>query len=407
MPIAISERRAVFLVGAVQFVNILDFMMVMPLGPDFAKSLGIAASHLGYVGGAYTAAAGVAGIAGALFLDRFDRRRALAVAMLGLVVGTAAGGLAVDLRTLLLARVIAGVFGGPATSIALAIVADVVPAERRGKALGAVMGAFSVASVLGVPAGLELARLGGWRTPFFAVAALGLAITAAAFSLLPPLRLHLEAANGEPPPRFAELFRPAVLLSWTMTATVMMASFSVVPNLSAYFQNNLGYPRAQLGVLYLVGGALSFFAMRIVGRLVDRYGSFRVGTGGTIWFLAVLWTGFVAPVAGLPVMVLFVAFMLSNSLRGVPHNTLTSKVPSPRERARFMSIQSSVQHFASSLGAFTSARLLRELPGGVLEGMPTVALVSMALAATFPVLAWAVESRVAPQRAAAQPAEAA
>jgi predicted MFS family arabinose efflux permease len=393
MPPDISERRVVFLVGAVQFVNILDFMMVMPLGPDFARSLGISASHLGYVGGAYTAAAGVSGLVGALFLDRFDRRKALGLAMLGLVVGTLAGGMAVSFGTLLAARVVAGIFGGPATSIALAIIADVIPAERRGKALGAVMGAFSVASVVGVPAGLELSRHGGWRTPFIAVAGLGLVITALAYVLLPPLTLHLGANKGAPP-RFVELFRPAVLLSWTMTALVMMASFALVPNLSTYFQFNLAYPREKLGTLYLVGGSLSFFAMRAVGRLVDRFGSFRVGTAGTIWFVGVLYVGFVDPIHRIPVMVLFVAFMLSNSLRGVPHNTLTSRVPSPRERARFMSIQSAVQHFASAFGAFLSANLLREMPNGSLDGMPRVTMLSIALAATFPLLAWAVESRV-------------
>ena len=82
-----SEAKVVFAVGAVQFVNILDFMMVMPLGPDFARALGIPLSHLGYIGGSYTAAASVSGIAGAFFLDRFDRRKALAVAMLGLTLG--------------------------------------------------------------------------------------------------------------------------------------------------------------------------------------------------------------------------------------------------------------------------------------------------------------------------------
>ena len=389
-----SERRIVFLVGAVQFVNILDFMMVMPLGPDFARSLGIAASHLGYVGGAYTAAAGISGVLGALFLDRFDRRRALAVAMLGLVLGTAAGGFATSFPTLLAARIVAGLFGGPATSIALAIIADVIPAERRGRALGAVMGAFSIASVLGVPAGLELARLGGWRMPFFAVAALGLVITLLAVAMLPPLRVHLVAAKQEPPPPFSALLRPAVLLSLTMTATSGVGVFAIVPNISSFLQFNLGYPRERLGILYLVGGSLSFFAMRLVGRLVDRHGAFRVGTFGTIWFISVIQLGFVHPIAGIPIIVIFVAFMLSNSLRGVPHNTLTSRVPTARERARFMSIQSAVQHFASALGAMISARMLRELPGGALEGMPAVGVVSIALASVFPVLAWAVEARV-------------
>src|ERR1700682_672390 len=128
-------RRAlavVLLVAAVQFVNILDFVMVMPMGPDFAAALGIPSSRLGLIGGSYTAAAAVAGLVSSFFLDRFDRRAALGIAMLGLVLGTALGGLATGLGTLMMARMVAGAFGGPATSLSLSIVADVVPPEPRG-----------------------------------------------------------------------------------------------------------------------------------------------------------------------------------------------------------------------------------------------------------------------------------
>src|SRR4051812_45429147 len=90
----LSEGKLLFLIGAVQFINVLDFMMVMPLGPDFSRALGIDTARLGIVGGAYTAAAAVSGIVGALFLDKFDRRKALACALFGLVVGTALGGFA-------------------------------------------------------------------------------------------------------------------------------------------------------------------------------------------------------------------------------------------------------------------------------------------------------------------------
>ncbi len=45
------ERRLVAIIAFVQFVNILDFMMVMPLGPDFACSLHIPVSQLGLIGG--------------------------------------------------------------------------------------------------------------------------------------------------------------------------------------------------------------------------------------------------------------------------------------------------------------------------------------------------------------------
>ncbi len=387
------ELAIVLLVAAVQFVNILDFVMVMPMGPDFASALHIPASRLGLIGGSYTAAAAVAGLAGSLFLDRFDRRPALGLAMLGLVIGTALGGLATDLATLMIARMVAGAFGGPATSLSFSIVADTVPSERRGRAMGIVMGAFSIAQVLGVPAGLELARRLGWRAPFFVVAGIGLAIAVIAVLLLPPLRGHLADRPADVP--LSHLFSQRnVRLSWIMTFVVMAGGFVLIPNISAYVQYNLRYPRARLGLLYFLGGMVSLIALQLAGRLTDRFGSFRVGTAGTLLLTFAIFVGFVLSPPLLPVTGIFVAFMLAMSFRNVAYNTLTSKVPRGSERARFMSIQSAVQHAASAAGAFFSSQLLAELPGGGLSGMDRVAFVSIALTLTLPVLLFAVESAV-------------
>jgi predicted MFS family arabinose efflux permease len=386
----------VFLVGAVQFVNILDFVMVMPLGPDFARALHIPSSQLGYIGGAYTAAASVAGLAGSFFLDRFDRRNALAVAMLGLAIGTVSGGFAHDLPTLMTARVIAGLFGGPATSISFSIIADEIPPERRGRALGAVMGAFSAASVIGLPVGLELARhqeLGGWRLPFFAVAALGIFITAAVFVALPPLRRHLEGAPAEHPSLAHLLGQPLVRSSYTMTAVVMMAGFLLIPNISPWVQENLHYPRAKIGQLYLYGGVVSFFATRYGGRVVDRIGSFPTALAASLVLLPVQYFFYVQPV-GVPIPVFFMVFMLGMGFRNVAYNTLTSKVPSPSERARFLSLQSAVQHAAAASGAFLSARILSVNPDGSLLHMARVAILAMILTASVPFLIRHVERRV-------------
>jgi predicted MFS family arabinose efflux permease len=391
VPARLSERSLLFLVGAVQFVNVLDFMMVMPLGPDFAAALGIPASRLGLVGGAYTAAAALAGVAAATFLDRFDRRKALAVAMLGLVIATAAGGLAAGLGTMLAARVLAGAFGGPATSLSLSIVADAVPIERRGKALGAVMGAFSFASVLGVPAGLELARLGGWRFPFFAVAAMGLLVAGGALRLMPAMTGHLARAGEAPPPPVLALLRqPVALLSLSCSAASMLSGFAIVPNM----QYNLGFPRPGLGGLYMAGGVVSFLVLRLAGRWVDRFGAPKVATLGTAVFVAVMMVAFAFPPAGLPVVAAFVAFMVGNSLRNVSINTLSSRVPAPAERARFMSAQSAVQHLASALGAALSTQLLTVEPDGRLGGMRSVAYFSTGVALLVPFLLAAVSAGI-------------
>ncbi len=394
-----SERAIVFCVGAVQFVNILDFMMVMPLGPDFAAALDIPMSQIGYVGGAYTAAASVSGLAGAFFLDRFDRRNALAVAMLGLVLGTLSGAFARGLGTLMLARIVAGAFGGPATSLAYSIIADVIPSERRGRAMGAVMGAFSIASILGVPAGLELAQRGGWRMPFIAVAILGGILGTYAYATLPPMFGHLARARKRPFGRdILVLARADVGLSLMLTSFVMAASFVLVPNITPYLVFNLHYPRSGLGLLYLVGGAVSFVAMRNVGKLVDRFGSARVGTFGTIFVAVIVYCGFANLPPLLPVMAIFIFYMLGMAFRNVSYNTLTTKVPLPDERARFSSIQSSVQHLASALGAFASAQLLVERPDKTLSGVPTMASVSIALGFVVIPLLFIVEGRVKSRR---------
>lgn len=398
-----SERRVLTLLASVQLVNVLDFMMVMPLGPDFARALGIPTSQLGLVGGSYTAAAAVTGVAGALFLDRFDRRTALTVALLGLFLGTAAGGLARDLPTMMAARLLAGAFGGPATSLSLSIVADLVPPERRGRALGTVMGAFSIAAVLGVPLGLELARLGGWRLPFFAVAGLGLLVAAGARLVLPPLSAHL--AEGRPRSALPRP-RPVVLLSLATTASVMMASFALVPNFATWLQFNAGWPRDRLGLLYMAGGAVTFFSMRIAGRMVDRFGSPRVAAGATLLFLGVLGAAFLPAAPGLPVVAVFVGFMLANSTRNVSLSSLATRVPLPDERARFLSVQSAVQHLASAAGALLSTRLLSEGPGGRLVGVERVALFTMLLALVLPLLLPLVQARVVKAERAARAAAA-
>jgi predicted MFS family arabinose efflux permease len=405
MPRAISERKLLLLLGAVQFINVVDFMMVMPLGPDFATALKIPTDRLGLVAGSYTAAAAVAGMIGTLFLDRFDRRKALFVAMLGLVCGTAAGGFATGLGSMLAARVLAGSFGGPATSLALSILTDSVPPARRGKALGAVMGAFAAASVIGVPAGLELARLGGWRTPFFAVASLGIVLVCAVVSMMPPMRGHLDASAGRQParPLGAFLTDGTVLLSLAATATMMIGAFALIANLSTFVQYNLGTPRGQLGFLYMMGGLVSFFTMRLAGRTVDRRGSVQVALLGTVLILGVISLTFLPARPLIPVVALFVGFMMGNSTRIVALNTLTMRVPGPAERARFMSAQSAVQHLSTAAGAATSAAVLHEQSDHSLSGMRTLAIGAIVLSATLPVLVAWIASRVRARPVAAVP----
>ncbi len=393
-PVA-SERLIIAVVAMAQFVNVLEFVIVMPLGPDFAAALSIPANRLSYIATSYTAAAAVAGVLGAFFLDRFGRRRALAVALSGLVIATALGGLARSFPALIAARAVAGLFGGPATSLAMSIVADAVPTERRGRAFSIVLLAFSTAAVVGVPLGLELARHATWRAPLFCIAGLGV-IAVIATLQLPPLDAHLRAVVRERAGRAIVrlLGAPIVLYSYAMTFALQTSGFLLIPSLSPYLQLNLGFPRRWLGLLYFVGGLVSAASTRTSGGLVDRYGSLRVATTGLAILTVVIVIAFAHEVPVLVIWPVYCAYMLAQGLRNVAYNTLASKVPGPAERARFQSLQSAVTHFAISCGAGIGGQLLETGPRGELVGMPRIAYLAIAISLSVPLFMWQVERRV-------------
>ncbi|MDH4120737.1 MAG: MFS transporter [Deltaproteobacteria bacterium] len=391
-----SQGSMIFMLAAVQFVNILNFMIVMPLGPDFAEHLNIPLSHLGIIGGSYTLAAGVGGVMASVFLDKLGRRQALLLSLGGMTIGTGLGGLAQGYPDMILSRVAAGLFAGPSMAVVMAILSDVVVPEKRGRAMGVVMSAFSLASILGVPAGLELAHRWGWQAAFWGMGLLGLILVTAVWRVLPPMREHLAHPH---PGSFLSgytsmLANPNILTMLLMTVVVMGGQFMLIANLAAYIQVNLGYPREGLGMLYLVGGVVSFFATRLAGPLVDRNGGFTVAAGATVILALVFWGGFIHQPVLIPVLVIYVGFMLGSSFRMVAFSTLSSRLPKPQERGRFMSLQTAVQNFSAALGAMASSLLLSEGPGGVLVGMDWMAYISLGMALLFlPGMAW-VEKQV-------------
>jgi predicted MFS family arabinose efflux permease len=189
----------------------------------------------------------------------------------------------------------------------------------------------------------------------------------------------------------------------------MLGVFAIVPNISTFLQNNLGYPRERLDVIYLIGGLASFVANRPVGMLVDRFGATRLVLAGTVIFAVAVHLGYVRPVSADHVIYVFPLLMLSATVRGVPINTLASRVPAPAERARFMSALNATQHVASAVGALGASLLLDSDAQGRLFGMATVAILAIGISLVVPAITWFIERRIIARdvpRAAPRPREA-
>ena len=106
------ELPLLLTLAAVQFTHIVDFMIMMPLGPQFMRLFAIGPQQFGFMVSAYTFAAAASGFVAAFWIDRFDRRRALLWLYAGFIVATALCGIAPDYPLLLVARIVAGTFGG-------------------------------------------------------------------------------------------------------------------------------------------------------------------------------------------------------------------------------------------------------------------------------------------------------
>lgn len=372
------EGVILFTLAALQFVSLVDFMIVMPLGPQLLADLGIDARRFSWAVSAYTLAAGLAGLLAAPWLDRVPRKTAYVVFAIGLLAGTMACGLATNYPLLLAARCVTGAFGGLLGGLSLAIVADVFPPDRRGRATSTLMLAFTVASVAGMPLGIALGTRLGWQMPFFALTALGLPLVGLAAWALPPLAGHWDGSQRHPLARLVDtLMVPVHRRAFALIALLMVGAFAVIPFIGTSFVANVGVTEDQLPIVFVAGGLLTLVSTPVVGRLIDRSGALPVFRGVVPLSAAMILVLTHLPVVGIvgaaPVAAVLMA---TNAARMVTAMALITSSIEPRQRGGFMSLNSSVQHVASGLGAIVGGAIIEGGAGEPLRHFGTVGILA-------------------------------
>ncbi len=384
----LRERAVLVVLSAVQFTSIVDFMVIMPLGPQLMRKLGINPQQFGLVVSSYTFAAGLSGLVASSLVDRFGRKAAFLSLYSGFLVGTLLCGLAPSYGALAGARLATGTFGGILGGMAMAIVGDLFPDARRGRATGALMSAFALASIAGVPLGLYIGTRWGWHVPFLILAVLGCPVLAIAAVVLPPLKDHLgQAASLHPLRSLAETFRhPNHLKAFALITVLMLGGFAISPFMPTYLVSNVGMSEEQLPWVFVAGGAVTLFSAPWIGRMADRYGKLLV-----FRLIAPISAALSLAVTMLPdvSVVLAVATVASlivvNSGRMVPAMAMITGSVAPERRGGFMSANSSVQHLAAGLGSYIAGLIIAESSDGRLENF---ALVGCFAAVTTLVSLW-------------------
>jgi MFS transporter, DHA1 family, inner membrane transport protein len=356
-----NERILLFLLACINFTHILDFMVMMPLGNYLMPKFNINAQKFSNIVAAYNYAAFVTGIVAAFVVDRYDRKKVLVVGYVGFLLGTLLCAFAPNYILLLGARIIAGLFGGLIGAQVLSIVADAFGYERRGMAMGVLMTAFSMASVLGVPISLYMANHISWHAPFFLIVGVGIFILPAVMRYVPSMKGHLQNIPTKKIAiwqTFKNIFsvrtqRAGLLLN----AGLMLGHFCIIPFINPYMEFNVGISKDHAALIYMVGGALTLISAMVWGRLADKFGKLNIFILCAVLSLIPIWfiTNMPPTPLGLVLTTTGIWFVMANG-RTICAQAMVSNVVSAEHRGSFMSFNSSIQQLftgiASNLAGF-------------------------------------------------------
>ena len=367
------ERGLLWLLALIQFTVIMDFMVMMPLGPQIMQAFAIGPAGFAAAVSAYAWCSGLTGLFAATYIDRFDRRRLLLVVFGLFALSNLGCALASNFHLLLFARAFAGLTGGVLGPMVFAVIGDVIPESRRGAAMGVVMTSFSLASIAGVPAGVLLGAHFGWQAAFVLLTVLCVAIWFAAMRLVPSLTAHL--AKTPPPlaqvlPNLLRLIaKPAHLRAFALTLSMVASNMIVIPFISPVLVANLGIAPDQIAWIYVAGGIATLFSARAIGKLADRHGKVRVFRWVAAFsILPLLFVTHLPALSFAAVVAFFPFFMVAASGRFIPMQALMTTVPEPQQRGAFMSIATAMQSLGVGLGSWVGGLLLGTGPGGTIVG---------------------------------------
>lgn len=376
-----SENFAIFLLTGFLFFHIVEFMIMMPLGPQLMRVLQIDAAQFSYLVAVYNFSAAVSGLLGIFWMDKWDRKTAILLINFCFAVGTIACFLSTTYLGLLSSRIITGAFGGLIGALSMTIIGDLIPFERRGFAMSKLMSGFSLAAVAGVPIGLFLANHFSWQAPFIFVALGSLSFFLLSYFKLPSMNEHLKAPRKTSFSDIISIFTdPFHIRCFIFMILLMFGQFTVIPFISPSLVKNAGMTEAQLPLIYLIGGAATMFSTPLIGKLSDIYSKtlmFRISAA--LAFIPIFFLTRAGVSSLVWILSITTIFFMASSGRMSPAMAILTSAVNPEQRGRFMSVNSAVQQVSSGLAVSLSGHIVFTNAEGHLENYPMIGYIAIAV----------------------------
>ncbi len=388
----LNEKLIITVLFFVQFTHMVDFVVMMPLGPKLVRAFALTPNQFSYVISSYAFAAAIMGLISSFFVDNYDRKKVLLFFYAGFLIANVFCALSINYFMLLFSRILAGGFGGVLAGLTFSIIGDVVPEARRGKATGIVMSAFGTASVIGIPLGLFLADHFDWHAPFWLVSVLSLLVILVIMIKMPAITGHIKLKRYKKSEEFQKilnLFKDAnCRSSFFLSCAYIISGFLVIPFISQYLVKNVKLDEKNLALIYFFGGLFTLFTSRYFGVLSDRYGKhFMVNILAPLSLIPIFLLTNMTQVPLPVVLMINTSFFILISGRFVPVMAIITSSVKKENRGAFMGINSSLQQMSMGFASMLAGLIIRYNTAGEIEGFNTVGYISMFMTLVFTYLA--------------------
>ena len=269
------RKSALTILFLTMFLVMLGFGVILPHLAYYAEELGASAAQIGFLIGIYSAMQLIFAPMWGHISDRYGRRPAILMGLIGNAGALALFGAAKSLPWLFIARGLSGVCSAAVLPTVMAYVADVTTEEDRGKGMGLMGAAMGLGFIFGPGIG---GIMGSHSLPFFVAGGLSLVTFCFALLLLPESLKRTEQCNTQ-----HGTISPWSAMNHPLTPLFLVAFFSafIFSGLETIFplfiKDRLNYGAKEMGVMFVIVGILvALLQGGILGQLINIFGEFKL-----------------------------------------------------------------------------------------------------------------------------------
>ena len=347
-----GEKRTVATLVSLLTLGLVDAQLLSPILTEIAASLDTSPEDIGRTVIGYAICAALAALIAGPVSDHTGRGRFLigagCVFALGSLLVVASG----SLRVFVVARMVTGAAAGVISALTVAAIADSVPYERRGRAMGWVGMAYA-APVVAIPVAAKIAEQ-DWTT-IYLVFTFGASLVAVAVALWfdePQIR----ASGSSRSPGYLRFMRARSTAAGALSAFFVTGGLTgFLLFLGAHLRTEIGLSLSSVSYVFSLSGLAGLFGALAAGRLSDHIGKTRVALAGStamVVFLVV-----VPATAGFVMYAALGMVGLSAATRVAPLQSLVTQLVTSEHRGAFVALRNTLSQCGNATAAYLASML--------------------------------------------------